>query len=65
MDTTELLQHLRCGDAMAAQEMVQSYHSEIFRLALSILDDPAEAEDITQDVFLAALKALSVCQLGF
>ena len=43
---------------MAAQEMVQSYHSEIFRLALSILDDPAEAEDITQDVFLAALKAL-------
>ena len=58
MDISELIQRLRRGDAMAAQELVQSYHSEIFRLALSILDDPAEAEDITQDVFLAALHAL-------
>lgn len=58
MDITEILQHLRGGDATAAQELVQSYHSELFRLALSILDDPAEAEDITQDVFIAALHAL-------
>lgn len=58
MDTTELLRRLRGGDATAAQELVQSYHSEIFRLALSILDDPAEAEDITQDVFIAAIQAL-------
>ncbi len=58
MDITELLRRLRRGDAIAAQELVQSYHSEIFRLALSILDDPAEAEDVTQDVFVAALAAL-------
>src|SRR5512145_1485976 len=57
MDITEILQHLRGGDATAAQELVQSYHSEIFRLALSILDDPAEAEDITQDVFITAIQA--------
>ena len=58
MNNAELLRRLRRGDAAAAQELVQSYHSEIFRLALSILNDPAEAEDITQDVFIAAIKAL-------
>ncbi|HET9910569.1 MAG TPA: sigma-70 family RNA polymerase sigma factor [Anaerolineales bacterium] len=58
MDIAELLQRVRRGDATAAQELVQSYHSEVFRLALSILDDPADAEDITQDVFIAAIHAL-------
>ncbi len=58
MDTAELLRRLRGGDALAAQELVQSYHSEVFRLALSILNEPAEAEDITQDVFVAALDAV-------
>jgi RNA polymerase sigma-70 factor (ECF subfamily) len=58
MEQTELLQRLRRGDAGSAQKLVQSYHAEIFRLALSILDEPAEAEDVTQDVFIAALDAL-------
>lgn len=58
MDQIELLQRLRRGDAAAAQKLVQSYHSDVFRLALSILDVPAEAEDVTQDVFIAALDAL-------
>ncbi len=58
MDIAEILRHLRRGDATAARDLVQSYQAEIFRLALSILDDPAEAEDITQEVFIAALHAL-------
>ena len=58
MDIPELLRRLRRGDAMAARDLVQSYHSEILRLALSILNDPAEAEDVTQDVFIAAIDAL-------
>jgi RNA polymerase sigma-70 factor (ECF subfamily) len=58
MEQTELLQRLRRGDAGAAQKLVQSYHAEIFRLALSFLDEPAEAEDVAQDVFIAALDAL-------
>ena len=58
MEQIELLQRLRRGDAEAAQKLVQSYHPDVFRLALSILDEPAEAEDITQDVFIAALDAL-------
>ncbi len=58
MEQTELLQRLRRGDAGAAGQLVQSYHAEIFRLALSILDEPAEAEDVTQDAFIAALDAL-------
>jgi RNA polymerase sigma-70 factor (ECF subfamily) len=58
MEQIELLQRLRRGDAVAARKLVQSHHSDVFRLALSILDDPAEAEDVTQDVFIAALDAL-------
>jgi RNA polymerase sigma-70 factor, ECF subfamily len=58
MDETEILQHLRNGDAGAAQTLVQTYHPEIFRLALSLLDEPAEAEDVAQEVFIAALDAL-------
>jgi RNA polymerase sigma-70 factor (ECF subfamily) len=49
---------VRQGDAAAARELVQSFHPEILRLACSILDDPAEAEDVAQDVFLAALRSL-------
>ena len=58
MDTAELLQRLRAGDNLAARELVTSYHPELYRLALSLLDDPAEAADLTQEVFIAALGAL-------
>lgn len=58
MEQTELLQRLRRGDAGAAQKLAQSYHAEIFRLALSILDEPAEAEDVAQEALIAALDAL-------
>lgn len=53
-----LLQRCQTGEAAAIQELVREYQSAVFRLALSILDDPADAEEITQDTFLAALRAL-------
>jgi RNA polymerase sigma-70 factor, ECF subfamily len=58
MEETELLQRLQRRDAGSAPKLVQTYHTEIFRLALSILDEPAEAEDVAQEVFIAALDAL-------
>jgi len=53
------LEQCREGDSLAIEKMVQTYQRDVYRLALSILDDPDEAEDGTQETFLAALRALS------
>ena len=37
---------------------VRRYEASVFRLALSILGDPAEANEITQETFIAALRSL-------
>ncbi len=58
IEIAELLQRVQSGDGAAACELMETYHSEVFGLALSIMADQAEAEDITQDVFLAAFDAL-------
>lgn len=52
------LEQCREGDAPAIERLVQTYQQEVYRLALSILDDADEAEDATQEVFVAALRAL-------
>jgi RNA polymerase sigma-70 factor (ECF subfamily) len=52
------LEQCRAGDSLAIERLVQTYQQDVYRLALSILDDPDEAEDATQEVFLSALRAL-------
>lgn len=53
------LEQCREGDSFAIERMVHTYQRDVYRLALSILDDPDEAEDGTQETFLAALRAIS------
>jgi RNA polymerase sigma-70 factor (ECF subfamily) len=45
-------------DAAAIEGLVATHRPKVYRLALSILDDPAEADEAAQDALLAALKAL-------
>ena len=52
------LEQCREGDTLAIERLVQTYQQDVYRLALSILDDPADADDATQEVFLSALRAL-------
>jgi RNA polymerase sigma-70 factor (ECF subfamily) len=52
------LEQCREGDTVAIEKMVHTYQKDVYRLALSILDDPSEAEDGTQETFLAVLRAL-------
>jgi RNA polymerase sigma-70 factor (ECF subfamily) len=54
----QLLQRSLTGDAADVQVLVQTYQQAVYRLALSILRDPAEAEEATQDTFVNALSAL-------
>lgn len=49
------IERCREGDAYDIECMVEAYQRDVYRLALSILDNPHEAEDVTQDVFIAAL----------
>ena len=48
----------KVGDSSAIENFVQTYQQDIYRLALSILDDATEAEEATQDSLLAALRSL-------
>jgi RNA polymerase sigma-70 factor (ECF subfamily) len=49
--------HLR-GDSAAFAELVMLYSGRVFNLALRFTGDRAEAEDITQESFLRAYRAL-------
>lgn len=53
-----LLERSLGGDSAATQSLVQTYQQPVLRLALSIMEDPCEAEEVTQDVFVTALGAL-------
>ncbi len=53
-----LIERCRAGDSAAVEHFVQTYQQDIHRLALSILDDSEEAEEVAQEALLAALRAL-------
>jgi len=53
-----LIERCRAGDSTAVEHFVQTYQQDIYRLALSILDDPDEADESTQETLLAALRGL-------
>jgi RNA polymerase sigma-70 factor (ECF subfamily) len=59
-----LMEGCRAGDAAAVERFVQTYQQDVYRLALSILDDSSEAEDATQETLLAALRALDMFRGG-
>src|SRR5215216_1571691 len=53
-----LIERCRAGDSAAVEHFVQTYQQDIYRFALSILDDSHEAEEVAQEALLAALRAL-------
>ncbi len=46
------------GDEAAITQLVHEHQLGVFRFAFSILNDPSEANEATQDVFITVLKAL-------
>lgn len=53
-----LISECIAGDEAAIEMFVRQYETSIFRLALSIVGDPADANEITQETFIAALRSL-------
>jgi RNA polymerase sigma-70 factor (ECF subfamily) len=39
------------------EALVRAHEQAVYRLALSMLDDPAEADEAAQDSFVTALRA--------
>lgn len=50
---------LKAGDREAFATMVATYSPSLYRLALRMLGDPDEAEDILQETFINAYKGMS------
>ncbi len=55
---SELVEATRSGDLHAFGILVQRYQRRIFRIAVHLLKDAAEAEDVTQETFVRAYGAL-------
>ena len=53
-----LVERLRGGDASAFDGIVEKYRERTARLCHRLLGWPGEVEDVVQDVFLAAFRAL-------
>lgn len=53
-----LVDAAKAGDQRAFEALVRRYRKRIFALALHIIGSSSEADDITQEVFLKAYRAL-------
>jgi RNA polymerase sigma-70 factor (ECF subfamily) len=54
----DLLRAIRAGDPSACTAVFETYADRIYRLALGLLKNPAEAEDVVQETCLKGLTRL-------
>ena len=64
MDEQTLLQASKKGDAGAFNSLVEHYQTSIYNVALRMVGDSAVAEDITQETFVSAYRALHTFSAG-
>ena len=57
-DAPRFLDRLRAGDAPAFEELVMTYQHRVFGVALRMLGNAAEAEEVAQEAFVRAHRAL-------
>ncbi|MEW6567472.1 MAG: RNA polymerase sigma factor [Chloroflexota bacterium] len=53
------LEALRAGDRESFARLVDAYSTPLYRLALRLVGDPQEAEDVLQETFLNAYRGLA------
>lgn len=57
-DLALLLSNCTAGEPQAIAQFYQTYHLDVYRMALSILDDPGEADEAAQEALLQAIARL-------
>lgn len=55
-DDLRLVESLRIGAAQAYEELLGRFQQPVYALALRLLDDPSEASDVVQEVFLKVFR---------
>ena len=59
MDDAEAVRLVLAGDRTGAAYLIEKYQMDVYSASLRILSNPADAEDVTQDAFLAALDRMA------
>ena len=54
----QLISELQAGSDSAFDYLVSYYHSSVYNLVYGILSDPADAADVTQEVFLRVFRGI-------
>jgi RNA polymerase sigma-70 factor (ECF subfamily) len=57
-DEAALIERLQAGDKAACAECIEIHSPGIYRLALRLMQNEAEAEDVMQETFINAFKAI-------
>jgi RNA polymerase sigma-70 factor (ECF subfamily) len=57
-ELTTLVERARAGDRAAYGELVERFQPTVYAVALARLRNPAEAQELTQEVFLHGMKKL-------
>jgi len=57
-DPTELLRRCLAGDERAYRELIERYQRQVYSLALRMVRQAQDAEDITQETFIRMFRAL-------
>jgi RNA polymerase sigma-70 factor (ECF subfamily) len=55
----DVIRRAQAGDAAALLELVQGQQTYVYSIALSIMRNPADAADMTQEAFIRLLRGLS------
>ncbi|WP_250847144.1 RNA polymerase sigma factor [Aquisphaera insulae] len=58
MDDPALVKAIRSGDAQATRLLVERFHGIVFGLCYRMLCHRQDAEDVTQETFLRAIRAI-------
>ncbi|MBN2408126.1 MAG: RNA polymerase sigma factor [Candidatus Aminicenantes bacterium] len=53
----ELIDRLSRGEMTAFRELVETYKKKMYTIALDMVGNPADAEDVSQEVFLKAFRS--------
>lgn len=62
IDERALVERLRAGDKAACAQCIELHSPGVYRLALRLVNDEAEAEDVVQETFLNAFRAIDSFQ---
>lgn len=57
-ETSKLIEACKKGDSKAQVEIYKRYYKAMYNIALRIINDTAEAEDVMQESFLSAFQKL-------